>query len=100
LPDEVSKEEKLDRLARLQAQLGEQARAVSERMVGTIERVLVEAAAKKGAGELAGRTGNNRVVNFPGARNLIGRFVPVRITEARSHSLRGGLLDTECEVNP
>ena len=89
LPDEVTKEEKLLRLQRLQAQLGAQARETSERMVGTIEQVLVEGAAKKNAGELAGRTGSNRTVNFAGAADLVGRFVPIRITEARSHSLRG-----------
>jgi tRNA-2-methylthio-N6-dimethylallyladenosine synthase len=89
LPDEVTKEEKLLRLQRLQAQLENQARAVSEHMVGTLEQVLVEGAAKRNAGELAGRTGNNRTVNFPGAQDLIGRLVSVRITAARSHSLRG-----------
>jgi len=93
LPDEATQEEKLLRLQRLQAQLEAQARETSERMVGTIEQVLVEGAAKKNAGELAGRTGNNRTVNFAGTSDLIGRFVPVRITEARSHSLRGTVVD-------
>jgi tRNA-2-methylthio-N6-dimethylallyladenosine synthase len=93
LPDHVEKEEKISRLQRLQAQLEAQARETSERMVGTIEQVLVEGAAKKNAGELAGRTGNNRTVNFAGTADLIGRFVPVRITEARSHSLRGTVVE-------
>ena len=93
LPDEATQEEKLLRLQRLQAQLEAQARETSERMVGTIEQVLVEGAAKKNAGELAGRTGNNRTVNFAGTADLIGRFVPVRITEARSHSLRGTVVE-------
>ena len=93
LPDEATQEEKLLRLQRLQAQLEAQARATSERMVGTIEQVLVEGAAKKNAGELAGRTGNNRTVNFAGTADLIGRSVPVRITEARSHSLRGTVVE-------
>jgi len=93
LPDEATKEEKLLRLQRLQAQLEAQARETSERMVGTIEQVLVEGAAKKNAGELAGRTGNNRTVNFAGTADLIGRFAPVRITEARSHSLRGTVVE-------
>jgi tRNA-2-methylthio-N6-dimethylallyladenosine synthase len=97
--DQIPSSVKSERLQRLQAQLDDQARTISERMVGTVERVLVEGAAKKSAVELAGRTGNNRVVNFPGAPGLLGRFVPVRITEARSHSLRGDLLNTECEVS-
>jgi tRNA-2-methylthio-N6-dimethylallyladenosine synthase len=93
LPDATPREEKLERLQRLQALLDAQSRAVSEAMVGGIERVLVEGASRKDAGELAGRTGNNRVVNFPGAAALAGRFVDVRVTAARAHSLRGELLD-------
>ena len=93
LPDATPREEKLERLQRLQALLDAQSRAVSQAMVGGIERVLVEGASRKDAGELAGRTGNNRVVNFAGDAALAGRFVDVRITAARSHSLRGELLD-------
>ncbi|HEU4645262.1 MAG TPA: tRNA (N6-isopentenyl adenosine(37)-C2)-methylthiotransferase MiaB [Burkholderiales bacterium] len=84
---------KRERLQRLQALLEAQARAVSESMVGGLERVLVEGAARKGHGELAGRTANNRVVNFPGDAALIGRFADVRVTAALSHSLRGERLD-------
>jgi tRNA-2-methylthio-N6-dimethylallyladenosine synthase len=84
---------KRERLQRLQALLEVQARAVSEAMVGGLERVLVEGPARKGHGELAGRTANNRVVNFPGDAALIGRFADVRVTAALSHSLRGERLD-------
>ncbi len=93
LADTTPREEKLERLQRLQALLDAQSRAVSEAMVGGIERVLVEGPSRKGAAELAGRTGNNRVVNFGGAPALIGRFADVRITASRAHSLRGELLD-------
>ena len=58
-------------------------------MVGTTQRVLVEGPARKNPAELAGRTGNNRVVNFPGAAALHHSYVDVRITAALSHSLRG-----------
>jgi tRNA-2-methylthio-N6-dimethylallyladenosine synthase len=91
LPDEVSHSEKIQRLQRLQAQLETQARAISGRMVGSIQRVLVEGASKKNDAELAGRTGNNRVVNFPGAAALHHSYVDVRITAALPHSLRGEL---------
>jgi tRNA-2-methylthio-N6-dimethylallyladenosine synthase len=91
LPDAVNAEVKSERLQRLQAQIQAQAAAVSARMVGTVERVLVEGVSKKRAHELAGRTGNNRVVNFAGAAGLVDTFVDVRITECRSHSLRGEL---------
>jgi tRNA-2-methylthio-N6-dimethylallyladenosine synthase len=93
LPDEVPAAVKQERLARLQAQLESQARAISERMVGTRQRVLVERAAKKDTRELAGRTANNRWVNFAGPAALIGRFVDVWVTEALAHSLRGRLSD-------
>jgi tRNA-2-methylthio-N6-dimethylallyladenosine synthase len=89
LPDEVTKEEKLARLQRLQAQLDAQARIISERMLGSVERVLVEGPSKKDPAERAGRTGNNRVVNFPGDAALNHSFVDVRITAALAHSLRG-----------
>jgi tRNA-2-methylthio-N6-dimethylallyladenosine synthase len=62
-------------------------------MVGSTQRILVEGPAKRGEGELKGRTENNRVVNFPGHERLIGAFVDVRITEARPHSLRGEFID-------
>jgi tRNA-2-methylthio-N6-dimethylallyladenosine synthase len=91
LADSVSHSEKLERLQRLQAQLEAQARTTSEGMVGSVERVLVEGRSKKNDAELAGRTANNRVVNFPGATALNHSYVNVRITAAMAHSLRGEL---------
>ncbi|HVY80874.1 MAG TPA: tRNA (N6-isopentenyl adenosine(37)-C2)-methylthiotransferase MiaB [Steroidobacteraceae bacterium] len=91
LPDEESYEVKQQRLARLQAVLDEQARAISESMVGSVQRVLVERKARKDARELAGKTENNRWVNFAGPESLIGHFADVVITEAKPHSLRGRL---------
>jgi tRNA-2-methylthio-N6-dimethylallyladenosine synthase len=91
LPDEVPPEVKQQRLARLQAELDTQARAISARMVGSLQRVLVERPAKRNARELAGRTANNRWVNFAGPAALIGRFADVIVTEALAHSLRGRL---------
>ena len=83
---------KLERLTRLQAQIESQARVISEAMVGTRQRVLVQRPAKKDARELAGRTDNNRWVNFAGPATLMNRFVDVEVTEARAHSLRGRLV--------
>ena len=91
LPDEIPEHAKRERLQQLQAQIQTQATAIAERMVGSIERVLVEGTSKRGNNELAGRTGNNRIVNFPGAAELVDRFVDVRITGCRPHSLRGEL---------
>ena len=89
LPDPVPHSEKLQRLQRLQSQLELQAHRVSEAMVGTTQRVLVEGSSKKDAAEHAGRTGNNRIVNFRGPAH---GFVDVRITAAMPHSLRGELV--------
>src|SRR5690349_13138459 len=89
LPDDVSPEVKQLRLAQLQVQLNQQARAISETMVGTTQRVLVERPSKKDKAELAGRTENGRWVNFAGPASLIGRFVDVVVVEARPQSLRG-----------
>jgi tRNA-2-methylthio-N6-dimethylallyladenosine synthase len=91
LPDEVAQEVKLARLARLQAQLDLQERAISEGMVGSVQRVLVDAPAKKNQAELAGRTANNRRVNFAGPSALMHRFTDVIITDALRHTLRGRL---------
>jgi tRNA-2-methylthio-N6-dimethylallyladenosine synthase len=91
LPDDVPHEIKQQRLARLQEQLNAQARAISESMVGSTQRVLVERPSKKDRQELAGRTENNRWVNFAGPAGLIGQFVDVVIVEARPQSLRGRL---------
>ncbi len=93
LPDAVPPEVKKRRLARLQARLEADAAAVSAAMVGSVQRVLVERPARRDPGELAGRTGNHRVVNFPGPRDLIGAFVDVRITAAKPNSLRGEWID-------
>jgi tRNA-2-methylthio-N6-dimethylallyladenosine synthase len=91
LPDDTPREVKLARLQRLQARIDRQAQVISRGMVGTLQRVLVEGPARKDAAELAGRTANNRVVNFPGAREHVGRLVDVTITAALPHSLRGEL---------
>jgi tRNA-2-methylthio-N6-dimethylallyladenosine synthase len=89
LPDDTPQEAKLARLARLQERIDAQERQISERMIGTCQRILVEGASRKDAAELSGRTGNNRVVNFQGPRKLVGQFVEVTVTAARRHSLRG-----------
>ena len=90
-PDDTPHPLKQERLMRLQARLANQAQIIGRRMVGAVERVLVEGHARKDPTELAGRTENNRVVNFAGPADLIGRFAEVRITQALPNSLRGEL---------
>jgi len=92
LTDETPQEVKLERLHRLQAQINQQARKNSQNMVGSTQRILLEGTSKKNADEFFGRTDNNRVVNLMSRPGYVGRFINVRITEARSHSLRGEML--------
>jgi tRNA-2-methylthio-N6-dimethylallyladenosine synthase len=89
LLDETSDAIKHERLARLQAKINANAKRISEAMVGTIQRVLVEGPSRKRANELTGRTENMRFVNFAGSPRMVGEFVDITITEAMSNSLRG-----------
>jgi tRNA-2-methylthio-N6-dimethylallyladenosine synthase len=96
LPDEVPQETKQERLEILQRRLSTQARAISQRMVGSRQRVLIERPAKRDPRQLAGRTDNNRWVNFDAPRapgSWLNRFADVVITEAMPNSLRGRLVD-------
>ncbi|MBR0568287.1 tRNA (N6-isopentenyl adenosine(37)-C2)-methylthiotransferase MiaB [Azoarcus sp. L1K30] len=99
LDDPVQQETKLRWLARLQKRIDEQAQVISQSMVGSVQRILVEGPSRKDPDELAGRTDNNRVVNFiaasPNRARLIGQFIDVRITSAMPHSLRGEIVTRE-----
>ncbi len=89
LADDTPHEVKLQRLQTLQARIEANAQAISQAMVGSVQRVLVEGPSRKDPGELQGRTENNRIVNFAGAPALIGELVELRISAALPHSLRG-----------
>ncbi|WP_090540590.1 tRNA (N6-isopentenyl adenosine(37)-C2)-methylthiotransferase MiaB [Nitrosomonas sp. Nm132] len=92
LPDDTPHEMKLARLYRLQQRIAQQAQAISQGMVGTTQRILVEGPSKKNPDELCGRTDNNRVVNFAGTPDLVGHFAHIKITAALSHTLRGEII--------
>lgn len=98
LPDNVSEEEKKQRLHILQQRISQQAMHFSRAMVGTIQRVLVEGPSRKNLMELAGRTENNRVVNFEGSPDMIGKFVDVEIVSVYASSLRGVPVRTEAQM--
>ena len=95
LHDDTPREVLVERLTRLQQRIEALAQTVSQAMVGTVQRVLVEGISKKDENELAGRTDNNRVVNFQGNPRLVQKFIDVRITSAMPHSLRGEVLTRE-----
>ncbi len=92
LPDSTPMTVKKQRLARLQETINGFASEISESMVGSTQRVLIEGTSKKDENELSGRTENNRVVNFPGNSRLIGQFVDLTISDAYRNSLRGEII--------
>ncbi|VVE04630.1 (dimethylallyl)adenosine tRNA methylthiotransferase [Pandoraea aquatica] len=98
LQDDTPREVKLRRLQHLQAVIEENAARISQSMVGSRQRILVEGVSRKDPNELQGRTENNRVVNFPAPEAqraaLIGQMTDVVITFAYPHSLRGELVTT------
>ncbi|GAD23782.1 tRNA (N6-isopentenyl adenosine(37)-C2)-methylthiotransferase MiaB [Acidovorax sp. MR-S7] len=95
LPDDTPHDVKLRRLQELQAVINRNIKDISEERVGSVQRLLVEGASRRDGGELMGRTECNRVVNFPGHPRLIGQMADVRITEARTYTLRGAVLMAE-----
>ncbi|WP_133478282.1 tRNA (N6-isopentenyl adenosine(37)-C2)-methylthiotransferase MiaB [Cognatilysobacter segetis] len=99
LEDDVSSEAKHARLSRLQATINANAARISQAMVGTTQRILVEGPSRKNPNELTGKTENMRSVNFPAPARLVGQFVDVVITEAMSNSLRGRVV-TQDEAVP
>lgn len=95
LADNTPQEVKQQRLQRLQTHIAAGAQALSAAMVGTRQRVLIDGVSRRDATELAARTDNNRVVNFPGPHHRIGTFAEVLITATEAHTLRGELVTTE-----
>ncbi len=91
-PDDTPQNVKLARLQALQKENDAEAERISGSMVGSVQRVLVTGQSRKGEGMLAARTDNNRVVNFTGPLDLLGKMVQVRITDVRVHTLGGELV--------
>lgn len=92
MQDDVPMQVKKSRLYRLQQRITEMEQAISQKMVGTVVNVLVERESVRDPKQVAGRTENNRIVNFDGDHSLIGNFAKVEITEAQPNSLRGRLV--------
>ncbi|QUM79287.1 tRNA (N6-isopentenyl adenosine(37)-C2)-methylthiotransferase MiaB [Moritella sp. 36] len=98
LPDDVSLEEKKQRLSILQTRISQMSQKIGRNMVNTTQRILVEGPSKKNIMELTGRTENNRVVNFEGSPDLIGTFVDVDIVDVFPNSIRGVFIRGENEM--
>jgi tRNA-2-methylthio-N6-dimethylallyladenosine synthase len=99
LADDTPQAAKLARLQEVQAAIEANARRISDSLVGTHQRVLVEGPSRRDASELMGRTECNRIVNFAGAERLVGQMVDVAITTAYPHSLRGEVATREAAVS-
>ncbi|MEO9946510.1 MAG: tRNA (N6-isopentenyl adenosine(37)-C2)-methylthiotransferase MiaB [Paraglaciecola sp.] len=99
LPDDVTEDTKKQRLSLLQQRINQQALRIARNMLDTEQRILVEGPSKKNPMELSGRTENNRVVNFEGTPDMIGKFVDIKITDVFANSLRGDLVRTEAEMD-
>lgn len=99
LPDDTDMDTKKKRLAILQDRITQQALQISRRMMDSEQRILVEGPSKKNPMELRGRTENNRVVNFEGPHDLIGKFADVKIVDVYTNSLRGDLVRGESEMD-
>ena len=97
-PDDVTEDEKKQRLYLLQQRINNQAAQFSRAMLGTEQRVLVEGPSKKDIMELTGRTETNRIVNFEGTPEMIGKFVDIKITDVFTNSLRGEVVRTEDQM--
>ncbi|MFT5879661.1 MAG: tRNA-2-methylthio-N6-dimethylallyladenosine synthase [Moritella sp.] len=97
-PDDISLEEKKQRLQILQTRISQMSQQIGRRMIDTTQRILVEGPSKKNVMELSGRTENNRVVNFEGSPDLIGKFVDVEIIQVLPNSMRGRFIRGEDEM--
>jgi len=99
MPDDVSLQTKKQRLSILQDRIQQQSQSIGRKMVGSVQRILVEGPSRKNIMELCGRTENNRIVNFEGDHRSIGGFVDVEITEVHTNSIRGKFIRSEAEMN-
>lgn len=100
MEDEIPIETKKKRLSILQTRINQFAREISSNMVNRTEKILVEGTSKKNQNELFGRTENNRIVNFPANKEMIGQFTQIIITKALTNSLRGVLLGNNIDAKP
>ena len=92
MPDDVSAEEKKERLDILQSRLSQFSFGYSRKMVGTTQNCLVMGQSKRDPGQLQARTICNRVVNFAhDGIDLVGQLINIRIDDALPNCLRGTL---------
>mgnify|MGYP001119653893 CR=1 FL=1 len=89
VPDEV-KHERFDRLKKLAES---QIAGNNQKYVNTIQKVLVEGKSKTNENMLTGRTETNKVVNFEGTDDMIGKIVNLKIVSEHMWYLKGEVLN-------
>ena len=89
LDDPITKEDKEERLKRLNEVVNKYFLESNERLVGKIVPVLVEGTSTKKQGYLYGYTDTNKLINFNGDSGLIGKIVSVKVVDAKTWSLDG-----------
>ena len=94
LKDNVSMTEKKQRLNFLQETINELSKNKSKKMVGKEVEILVESTSSKYNNMVTGRTKNNKMINIPGNKDLIGKILDIKITELNNKSLKGEVLTT------
>lgn len=93
MEDKVTKEEKFNRLYKLQNRLEELALSYTQQFVGTVQECIVEGISRKDENELKSRASSGRIVVFKGSEDLIGKMVKVKITSTHAHTLKGELIN-------
>jgi tRNA-2-methylthio-N6-dimethylallyladenosine synthase len=96
--DKVEEKVKQDRLSILQEMQKEITLQKNQELEGRVEEVLVEGQSKQRAEDVTGRTRSNKIVNFEGNITLVGKLIPVQITRAFPHSLRGERVCSQCRI--
>ncbi len=96
--DQVEEKVKQERLSILQEIQKEITLQKNQTLEGRVEEILVEGRSKQGDQDVTGRTRSNKIINFEGSLELVGRLVPVQIIKACPHSLRGEILSSESPV--
>ncbi len=93
--DKVEEKMKQDRLSILQEKQKGITVQKNQELEGRVEEVLVEGRSKQSAQDVTGRTRSNKIINFGGDLSLVGKLIPVQITKAYPHSLRGDMTSAQ-----
>ena len=89
MKNELTEEEKKNRLQRLNKVINKYSKESNLKLVGTVQKVLVIGLSDKDTSKVCGYTENMKLVNIEASHDSIGQIIDVEITEAKSFSLNG-----------